>query len=215
MQISANIYQPVTLDQNSYYLNLNIQKGGELKLLPETKVYIERIYSEGKITAKGQKGKEIVFENGSIQMKNTQATSTFEYAIFKNAGKKPVNKKEDQVFYLDSAKLNIKNSILKNNQGGIQAENKSNVLIESSTLKENKKDLTAKNNSYIQISNSNIQAKNKDNTAVFADSTSMIDAKNNWWGSIFGPFEPSSNKQGKTTKVLGNVLFLPWALEEF
>jgi hypothetical protein len=45
---------------------------------------------------------------------------------------------------------------------------------------------------------------------VFNDGTSLLNAKNNWWGDITGPYHPTTNPHGKGDKVSDNVDYNPW-----
>jgi len=45
---------------------------------------------------------------------------------------------------------------------------------------------------------------------VYADSTSFVNATNNWWGHEFGPYHTINNTEGKGDNVTNYVLFNPW-----
>ena len=46
--------------------------------------------------------------------------------------------------------------------------------------------------------------------AVLNETASLLDAQNNWWGSLSGPFSSTSNSYGTGSGVQGLVTFSPW-----
>ena len=43
-----------------------------------------------------------------------------------------------------------------------------------------------------------------------AEPTALINAANNWWGDISGPYNAVDNPSGLGIDVIGNVIFWPW-----
>jgi len=49
---------------------------------------------------------------------------------------------------------------------------------------------------------------------TFGNAEKNINAKNNWWGNISGPFHPELNPTGTAGIVANDIVFTPWCLEE-
>jgi parallel beta-helix repeat protein len=48
---------------------------------------------------------------------------------------------------------------------------------------------------------------------INSDSTIIVNAKNNWWGDLTGPYHPDSNPGGLGDSVSNYVDFIPWLTE--
>jgi hypothetical protein len=51
---------------------------------------------------------------------------------------------------------------------------------------------------------------NNSNMGVYHGGTGILDATNNWWGNISGPYHPTSNPDGIGDNVSDNVTYRPW-----
>jgi pimeloyl-ACP methyl ester carboxylesterase len=79
--------------------------------------------------------------------------------------------------------------------------------IDNSEISNNKAGLESDDGNLI-INNSKIFSNG--GSALFNYGDNQVNAINNWWGDDSGPYESTSNPQGKGDEVYGNVLFDPW-----
>lgn len=86
------------------------------------------------------------------------------------------------------------------------------VSVESTEISNNKYGIYRRLGNQITVNHSSV----KDNeVGIYYEGTgSPILAQNNWWGHITGPYNGSQNPNGQGNPVTGNVLFIPWLLED-
>jgi subtilisin family serine protease len=63
------------------------------------------------------------------------------------------------------------------------------------------------------VYNNNIT--NNTQYGLFNNTTTLVNAVDNWWGSIHGPLNPTSNPSGTGNPVSNNVTYYPWRTTEY
>jgi len=123
---------------------------------------------------------------------------------------------EDGIHIGDSSNLIIENNNCSWNNGlGIRLWGSSNCTITHNTISGNRQGI------YVTAFSRNIFANNNDifdNTQYGMktyENGYKINAINNWWGNVSGPYHPDKNPNGQGDSVSDEVTFKPWLLSNF
>ncbi|MCA9195461.1 MAG: hypothetical protein KDB03_27005, partial [Planctomycetales bacterium] len=219
IEIPASQWETDTWDNTGivYYISgdLTIQSGQTLTIVPDIKVKFYEDASllvEATLQVLGTAQNPVYFTSyrddliggdtnndgsstpvwgdwGRVQFSNTSTDdSIIEYLEVRYGG-------EDYYYYgairLDGKSLTIANSTFKNNYRGVEALA----------------------NAAPTIRNSNFSG--HQNFAVYNDTpATIIDARNNWWGSPSGPFHATANPSGQGESISDGVDFSNWSSVE-
>jgi len=119
---------------------------------------------------------------------------------------------DDEAIYLYRSSNNtITSNTCSSNEDGIHLRESDNNILTNNTLS---------NNSYGILLNSHSQENSAHNNTItgnakygihaLSNNGLTINATNNWWGSVFGPYHPAKNPSGNGDEISDYVLFDPW-----
>lgn len=123
------------------------------------------------------------------------------------------NGENDGVVIFDDSAINISDSTLENFQGSavLVVDDDISVNIKDSVIKNNDYGVNIVGDSLVNVSGSAIY----DNSqyGIFndtAENTNVVSAQNNWWGDGSGPYHQELNESGVGNEVSDGVNFAPW-----
>jgi parallel beta-helix repeat protein len=120
----------------------------------------------------------------------------------------------DGIYCSNSSATISGNTISNLSWSGISCNNSSKPIISENTIMENVNGIYSGSSSNPLINNNNIY--NNTNYGVYnADGSLTINAENNWWGDISGPYDPTDgspdyNPDGKGDRVSDYVSYRSW-----
>ncbi len=213
--------------------DLSVNQGARFTISPGTIIKFNSggsdIYVNGVIVASGTMEKPIIFTSidddssggdtnnnkydsipshgtwGGIWFDHTNGENFFNFAQFKYGG---INSNSGMI-NLQYSKLVIKNCIIANSRHNGLYIDSSDIEIRNTNINFNNLAGIFTTRSLPVIINNNIN----DNIewGVYNEVPYLeVDASNNWWGNITGPYHPLKNKDGKGNEVSNYVLSEPY-----
>ncbi|HYC34655.1 MAG TPA: right-handed parallel beta-helix repeat-containing protein [Candidatus Paceibacterota bacterium] len=130
----------------------------------------------------------------------------------------------DGIRIFDSKASIISSSIAHYAESGIVMYGKSNVLVQNSDIKNNTEGITRYEHNDPGTYTSKFVGNRLENNDIGlltygnSNSPGFVDAKNNWWGSVSGPYEASGNSSGSGDSIIfydETVQYKPWLQTPF
>jgi len=211
--------------------NVTVNSGRTLTLAAGTEVRFKKGYTalivNGTLRAQGTAEDPILFTSNeaspakgdwwSITFGTTSVSSVLEHVVVEYAGY-AMYYPYPPALEINSSSVTVSNSIIRHNKDeGVYVYNASPTIM-NSTITDNADGV------YVQSGSPNINDNdiydNSEYGVYNAVDTTCINAENNWWGSDFGPNDPSAAsdtcglgaRAGFGDKVSDNVDYDPWTI---
>jgi len=176
-------------------------------------------YWAGALIAQGTTDSPIIFTsdsatpspgdwNGLVFNNPTDATTILKYCTIEYGGGSYATGRSSNVYINQTSPTLINCTIRHSLAHGINGDG-SSCRIEGCDINENGQDgINWEYDSHPAISSNKIS--DNGGYGLYNNSSTVIDARFNHWGSVTGPYHPEGNPNGQGDRVSDNVLYEPW-----
>ena len=222
---SGTIYNTCTWPQAGsgaqYVLtgDLTIYDTTTVTILPGVQVmfpnYFNELFINGTLNAQGEVDSRIKFVGpdtltyGAAIVINAIGSATIKHADFSRMG---VDYTYDAALYIRSSNVEVYDCTFQDNDRfAIAVHDMATPNLDYLTFIDNERGLWVSSGS-TAITNSNFI---DNDFGIINTGTDTVDARNNYWGHVSGPYHPTLNSGASGDEVSDRVLFDPWAITNF